>query len=106
MQYTRNLFLTCTLLALLAITLTPPSVRAQEDDVTPTVEDDIGAFQEAGRTDDMAVEREAEAIKLDGLSVAEMQQLRDSAEKKVFAAEVNRSVPSFHSCLALHCIAK
>ena len=34
--------------------------------------------------------REEEAIKLDGLSVAEMKQLRDSAEKFVFQAEVNR----------------
>ena len=34
--------------------------------------------------------REEEAIKLDGLSVSEMKQLRDSAEKFVFQAEVNR----------------
>ena len=34
--------------------------------------------------------REEEAIKLDGLSVAEMKQLRDQAEKFVFQAEVNR----------------
>lgn len=34
--------------------------------------------------------REEEAIKLDGLSVAEMKQLRDSAETFVFQAEVNR----------------
>ena len=34
--------------------------------------------------------REEEAVKLDGLSVAEMKQLRDSAEKFVFQAEVNR----------------
>ena len=100
MRYTRNLLFSCTLLALLALTLTPQGVRAQEDDVTPSVEEDLGAFQEAGRTDDQVVEREAEAIKLDGLSVAEMKQLRDSAEKKVFAAEVNRSVLPFRSCLA------
>ncbi len=34
--------------------------------------------------------REEEAIKLDGLSVAEMRGLRDKAEKHVFQAEVNR----------------
>lgn len=34
--------------------------------------------------------REEEAVKLDGLSVSEMKQLRDSAEKFVFQAEVNR----------------
>merc|ERR1712241_244743 len=35
-------------------------------------------------------DREAEAIKLDGLSVAEEKQLRDSAEKHAFQAEVSR----------------
>ena len=34
--------------------------------------------------------REEEAIKLDGLSVAEMKQLREQAEKFAFQAEVNR----------------
>lgn len=34
--------------------------------------------------------REEEAIKLDGLSVAEMKELRDKAEKFTFQAEVNR----------------
>ena len=34
--------------------------------------------------------REEEAIKLDGLSVSEMKQLREQAEKFAFQAEVNR----------------
>ena len=34
--------------------------------------------------------REEEAIQLDGLSVSEMKQLRDKAEKFAFQAEVNR----------------
>lgn len=34
--------------------------------------------------------REEEAIKLDGLSVAEMKELREKAEKFTFQAEVNR----------------
>ena len=34
--------------------------------------------------------REEEAIKLDGLSVAEVKQLREKAEKFEFQAEVNR----------------
>lgn len=34
--------------------------------------------------------REEEAIKLDGLSVAEVKQLRDQSEKFAFQAEVNR----------------
>jgi len=36
------------------------------------------------------VEREEEAIKLDGLSVAEMKHMRERAEKHAFQAEVNR----------------
>ena len=36
------------------------------------------------------MDREAEAIKLDGLSVAEVKQLRDSADKHAFQAKVNR----------------
>ena len=42
------------------------------------------------RTDAEVVKREEEAIKLDGLSVAEMKQLREKAEKHQFQAEVNR----------------
>jgi hypothetical protein len=34
--------------------------------------------------------REEEAIKLDGLNVAQMKELRDKAEKHVFQAEVDR----------------
>lgn len=34
--------------------------------------------------------REEQAIKLDGLSVAEMKELRDKADKYVFQAEVSR----------------
>jgi heat shock protein beta len=34
--------------------------------------------------------REEEAIKLDGLSVAQMRELRQKAEKFAFQAEVNR----------------
>uniref|UniRef100_A0A183C020 HATPase_c domain-containing protein n=1 Tax=Globodera pallida TaxID=36090 RepID=A0A183C020_GLOPA len=41
-------------------------------------------------TDDQAVQREEEAIKLDGLSVSEFKQLRESAEKHQFQAEVSR----------------
>lgn len=60
------------------------------DEDLPTVDEDLGASHEGSRTDDEAVEREEEAIKLDGLSVSEMKQLRDSSEKFVFQAEVNR----------------
>jgi heat shock protein beta len=41
-------------------------------------------------TDDEVVKREEEAIKLDGLNVAQIKELRDKAEKFSFQAEVNR----------------
>jgi len=66
-------------------------VRAEDGDLpTETVEDDIAAHKEGSRTDSETVDREAEAIKIDGLSVAEMKLMRESAEKHVFQAEVNR----------------
>lgn len=65
------------------------AVRADgEDDVT--VEEDVGKSRDASRTDDEAVQREEEAIKLDGLNVAQMKELRDKAEKHAFQAEVDR----------------
>jgi len=57
---------------------------------TETVDNDMAAHREGSRTDTDTVDREAEAIKLDGLSVAEVKLLRDSAEKHAFQAEVNR----------------
>ena len=37
-----------------------------------------------------ALKREEEAIKIDGLNVAQMKELRDKSEKFAFQAEVNR----------------
>ena len=67
-------------------------VNAEEDGELPTetVVDDMAAHKEGSRTDSETVDREAEAIKLDGMSVAEMKLMRESAEKHVFQAEVNR----------------
>ena len=58
----------------------------EEEDVLEvnTVEEDLGASKEGSRTDSETVEREEQAIKLDGLSVAEMKLMRESAEKHVF----------------------
>jgi len=65
--------------------------RAEDDALpTETADVDLGASREGSRTDAEVVEREEEAIKLDGLSVAEMKTLRDSSEKHAFQAEVNR----------------
>jgi heat shock protein 90kDa beta len=41
-------------------------------------------------TDDEVIKREEEAIKLDGLNVAQIKELRDKSEKFAFQAEVNR----------------
>ncbi|CAH1154301.1 unnamed protein product [Phaedon cochleariae] len=51
---------------------------------------DLGASREGSRTDDEAVKREEEAIKLDGLNVAQLRELREKSEKFAFQTEVNR----------------
>merc|ERR1711977_234817 len=56
----------------------------------PKVDDDVGKSRDGSKTDDEVVQREEEAINIDGLSVSEMKQLRDSAEKHAFQAEVSR----------------
>ena len=61
-----------------------------EPESEPKVEDDIGKSRDGSKTDDEAVQREEEAIKLDGLNVAQMKELRDKAEKHAFQAEVSR----------------
>lgn len=52
--------------------------------VAPKVDNDLGADKEGSRTDDGVVQREEEAIKLDGLNVAQIKELRDKAEKFQF----------------------
>ncbi|CAG7818521.1 unnamed protein product [Allacma fusca] len=61
-----------------------------EEGTVPKVETDLGADREGSRTDDGAVRREEEAIKIDGLNVAQIKELRDKSEKFQFQAEVNR----------------
>ncbi|KYN22308.1 PREDICTED: endoplasmin [Trachymyrmex cornetzi] len=67
-------------------------VRAEDEieENAGTVEDDLGASREASRTDHEAVQREEEAIKIDGLNTAQIKELRDRAEKFAFQTEVNR----------------
>merc|ERR1719187_1220998 len=77
------------LIGLLGILLTAGLAKAQEDEDV-TLEDDIGKSRDGSKTDDEVVKREEEAIKLDGMSVAEMKQLREGAEKHAFQAEVDR----------------
>jgi len=69
-------------------------VLADEDDLAqdemPQVDADIGKSRDGSRTDDEVVQREEEQIKLDGLNVAQMKEMRANAEKQEFVAEVNR----------------
>nr|AEE63339.1 unknown [Dendroctonus ponderosae] len=80
-------FLFVALLALALIESTRADLDATE---TPSVEADLGAGKEGSRTDDEVVQREEEAIKLDGLNVAQLKEIRDRAEKFTFQTEVNR----------------
>jgi len=64
---------------------------AGEDEVDPPkVDEDVGKSRDGSKTDDEVVQREEEAINIDGLSVAEVKQLREAAEKHHFQAEVSR----------------
>jgi len=84
----KNLFYLSLAVLLLGLS---SQVRAEEETLdTETVDNDMAAHREGSRTDTETVDREAEAIKIDGLSVAEVKQMRDSAEKHAFQAEVNR----------------
>jgi len=76
----------CCLLALSGLT------KAEDEavEVDGTVEEDLGKSTIGSKTDDETVEREEEAIKLDGLNVSQMKAMRDSAEKHEYQAEVNR----------------
>uniref|UniRef100_A0A674F0U9 Heat shock protein 90, beta (grp94), member 1 n=1 Tax=Salmo trutta TaxID=8032 RepID=A0A674F0U9_SALTR len=61
-----------------------------EVDVDGTVEEDLGKSRDGSRTDDEVVQREEEAIQLDGLNAAQIKEIREKSEKHVFKAEVNR----------------
>lgn len=80
------------LLGILGLLFLSALTFAQEEteDEDVKVEDDIGKSRDGSRTDDEIVQREEEAIQLDGLSVAEMKELREKAEKHTFQAEVDR----------------
>ncbi|XP_062850800.1 endoplasmin isoform X2 [Trichomycterus rosablanca] len=68
-----------------------PSVKADDEvDVDGTVEEDLGKSRDGSRTDDEVVQREEEAIQLDGLNASQFKELREKSEKHVFQAEVNR----------------
>ncbi|GAA6108668.1 endoplasmin isoform X1 [Tachysurus ichikawai] len=81
------------ILGLLCALLVFTSVKADDDDevdVDGTVEDDLGKSRDGSRTDDEVVQREEEAIQLDGLNAAQIKEIREKSEKFAFQAEVNR----------------
>ncbi|KAI4479430.1 hypothetical protein M0804_011215 [Polistes exclamans] len=83
----RKLFIFLTALVLLA-----GFVKAEDkkEDEVPTAEKDLGSSREGSRTDDEVIQRDEERIKLDGLNVAQLKELRAKAEKFTFQTEVNR----------------
>ncbi|XP_071375237.1 endoplasmin-like [Centroberyx affinis] len=67
------------------------AVKAEDEvDIDGTVEEDLGKSRDGSRTDDEVVQREEEAIQLDGLNAAQIKEIREKSEKHVFQAEVNR----------------
>ncbi len=60
------------------------------EDFGAKIEKDLGSQREGSKTDDEVVSREEEAIKLDGLNVSQLKEMREKAEKFTFQAEVNR----------------
>lgn len=79
------------LIGLLFALLAFAAVKADDElDVDGTVEEDLGKSRDGSRTDDEVVQREEEAIQLDGLNAAQIKELREKSEKHAFQAEVNR----------------
>ncbi|XP_051543911.1 endoplasmin-like [Myxocyprinus asiaticus] len=67
------------------------SVKAEDEvEIDGMVEDDLGKSRDGSRTDDEVVQREEEAIQLDGLNASQIKEIREKAEKHAFQAEVNR----------------
>jgi heat shock protein beta len=87
----RLLFLLVGLCAFSLLINTTHADNGDDEEVDPPkVDEDVGKSRDGSKTDDEVVAREEEAIKIDGLSVAEMKQLRESSEKHAFQAEVSR----------------
>lgn len=80
------------LICFLIVTVLFIDVCRAEDDIIEenTVDDDIGISREGSRTDHETVEKDEEAINIDGLNVAQIKEMRQKAEKFHFQAEVNR----------------
>lgn len=78
------------IVGLTCIALLPSfSVHANEDEIDESSVDNSIDSTSTG-TDDQVIIREEERIRLEGLSVSEVKQLRESAEKHEFNADVSR----------------
>jgi len=78
------------LLSVIGLLFCSAVCRAEDAVEEPKVDDNVGKSRDGSRTDDEVVQREEEAIKLDGLSVAQMKEIREKSEKHHFQAEVDR----------------
>jgi len=78
------------LISLVGLLFCSAVCRAEDSIDEPKVDDQVGKSREGSKTDDEVVQREEEAIKLDGLSVAQMKEIREKSEKHHFQAEVDR----------------
>ncbi|CAL8296177.1 unnamed protein product [Boreogadus saida] len=78
-------------LGLLCAVLAFAAVKAEDElDIDGAVDEDLGKSRDGSKTDDEVVQREEEAIQLDGLNAAQIKEIREKSEKHVFQAEVNR----------------
>ncbi|CAF2401062.1 unnamed protein product [Rotaria sp. Silwood2] len=82
-------------IALLGALLFTNTCKAEDEtdtstSIPPKVDNDIGKHTDGSKTDDEVVQKEEEAIKLDGLSAKEFRTLVDASEKHQFQTEVNR----------------
>nr|XP_023673631.1 endoplasmin-like isoform X3 [Paramormyrops kingsleyae] len=69
---------------------TSVSVKADNIYTDGSVEEELGKSRDGSRTDDEVVQREEEAIQLDGLNASQIKEIREKSEKHAFQAEVNR----------------
>ncbi|CAG0922673.1 unnamed protein product [Notodromas monacha] len=90
LKHPRRLLLALAVAALIAISAVRFGAASEHEGFpeTPKVDDILGRGGLNTEADSLA--REEEAIKLDGINVAQFKELREKAEKHAFQAEVNR----------------
>lgn len=83
-------FLAIGLLLIAGINEITANDDANLPEVTETIDSHLGGFKDGSKTDSEMLQREEEAIKLDGLNVSQLKEIREKAEKFNFQTEVNR----------------